>query len=238
MPESVVLLHGFSGTRRAWDGVIERLSPERYLPLALDLPGHGEAADAPPPITFAGCVEHVLALSPTRFVLCGYSLGGRIALHLALAAPERVERLVLVSTTAGIVDPEQRASRRAADLALAAEIEREGVSSFARRWAAQPLFSDQPPDVSAAASADRVGQSPEGLAASLRGVGTGAMAPLWGRLGELTLPVGVVVGERDTKFQALGRRIVAELPAATLHVIGGAGHAVQLEAPEAIARLL
>src|ERR1700728_4014819 len=102
MPESVVLLHGFGNTHRAWDGVIAALDRERYRPLALDLPGHGEAADAERRITFAGCVEHVLARSPERFALCGYSLGGRVALHVALAAPERVSRLVLVSTSAGI----------------------------------------------------------------------------------------------------------------------------------------
>src|ERR1700674_2117747 len=93
--ENIVLLHGFGGTRRAWDGVLAALPAERYRPLALDFPGHGAFAEAQRPITFEGCVEHVLALSPARFTLCGYSLGGRIALHVALAAPERVERLVL-----------------------------------------------------------------------------------------------------------------------------------------------
>jgi 2-succinyl-6-hydroxy-2,4-cyclohexadiene-1-carboxylate synthase len=95
VPERVVLLHGFGGTRHAWDGVAARLRPERYLPLALDLPGHGTMAGERP-ITFAGCVAHVLARAPARFALCGYSLGGRVALHVALAAPRRVTRLVLV----------------------------------------------------------------------------------------------------------------------------------------------
>ena len=110
MPESVVLLHGFSATSRAWDGVVGLLDRERYLPLALDLPGHGDAAGWGEPITFAGCVAHVLAIAPERFVLCGYSLGGRIALHVALEAPERVARLVLVSTSAGIEDGVERAA--------------------------------------------------------------------------------------------------------------------------------
>src|SRR5207244_10922273 len=71
VPETVVLLHGFGGTHRTWDGVAERLEAERYRPLALDLPGHGEAAEAERPITFAGCVEHVLARVPARFTLGG-----------------------------------------------------------------------------------------------------------------------------------------------------------------------
>ncbi len=119
MPESVVLLHGFSGTRRAWDGTIAQLDSERYRPLALDLPGHGSAAEAAPPFTFERCVEDVLACAPERFVLCGYSLGGRLAQQVALAAPARVTRVVLVSTTAGIEDSAERSARRRADHALA-----------------------------------------------------------------------------------------------------------------------
>jgi pimeloyl-ACP methyl ester carboxylesterase len=61
------------------------------------------------------------------------------------------------------------------------------------------------------------------------------MEPLWERLGELTLPVTLVVGERDAKFRALGERMTARLPDARLVVVPGAGHAVQLEAPEAVA---
>jgi len=61
----LVLLHGFGGTRRAWDGVAAELRPESYLPLALDLPGHGDSLDPPAPITFESCVAHVLAQSPS-----------------------------------------------------------------------------------------------------------------------------------------------------------------------------
>ena len=89
MIEDVVLLHGFGGTRGAWAGVEKHLPAERYRPLALDLPGHGEQADARPPITFEKCVASVLERSPKRFVLGGYSMGGRIALHVALQAPQQ-----------------------------------------------------------------------------------------------------------------------------------------------------
>ena len=144
MPESVVLLHGFGGTHRAWDGVRAHLHPERYLPLALDLPGHGEQAGWEPPITFAGCVDHVLSRAPERFTLCGYSMGGRIALNVAMAAPERVQRLVLVSTTAGIEDEGEREERRAADRLLADELEAAPFEDFIERWRTQPLFADEP----------------------------------------------------------------------------------------------
>src|SRR3954447_20373393 len=95
MAETVVLLHGSAGTRHGWDLVAERLHPERYRPLALDLRGHGEARDERA-ITFAACGAGRAPAAPERFVLCGYSLGGRVALHVALAHPQRVSRLVLV----------------------------------------------------------------------------------------------------------------------------------------------
>jgi 2-succinyl-6-hydroxy-2,4-cyclohexadiene-1-carboxylate synthase len=237
VPESIVLLHGFGGTHRAWDGVVERLSPERYLPLAIDLPGHGDAADAARRITFADCVEEVLARAPERFALCGYSLGGRVALHVALAAPERVDRLVLVSTTAGIADSDQRAERRAADRQLAQELERIPFEQFIERWRMQPLFAHDPPDVGVLAREDHRRNRPGALAEVLRRLGTGEMQPLWDRLGELKMPVTVVVGERDAKFRALGERMVKPLPNAELVVISG-GHALPLENPHELAPVL
>lgn len=237
MPESLVLLHGFGGTRHAWDAVAAQLSPQRYLPLALDLPGHGDAAEQVAPISFDSCVAHVLANAPERFALCGYSLGGRVALHVALAAPERVTRLVLVSTSAGIDDGAERADRRAADRRLADELERIAFEQFIERWRTQPLFADDPPEVGELAREDQRRNRPHALAAVLRGIGTGEMTPLWDRLGELTMPVAVVVGERDAKFRALGERMAVLIPAAQLVVIPG-GHGLPLESPAGLARVI
>jgi 2-succinyl-6-hydroxy-2,4-cyclohexadiene-1-carboxylate synthase len=237
VPESVVLLHGFSGTGRAWDGVAARLKREGYRPLAPDLPGHGAAADCERPITFAGCVRHVLAGAPARFALCGYSLGGRVALRVALSAPERVSRLVLVSSSAGIEDPGERAARRDADHLLADELEHLPFEDFIERWRSQPLFAEDPPDVGRLAREDQRRNRPDALAAVLRGIGTGQMEPLWDRLAELTMHVAVVVGERDGKFRALGERMVRLLPDASLTVITG-GHNLALENPSALAAAL
>ena len=237
MPESVVLLHGFSATSRAWDGVIALLDPERYRPLALDLPGHGEAADAQRPITFAGCVADVLARSPERFTLCGYSMGGRVALHVALAAPARVARLVLVSCSAGIEDPAERAHRRIADRHLADDLERVPFEEFIERWRTQPLFAAEPPEAGRLAREDQRRNRPDALAAVLRGIGTGEMQPLWSRLSQLTMPVTALVGDRDTKFRELNRRMADLLPAAEL-VVSDGGHGLPLENPGAVASVL
>lgn len=237
MPETIVLLHGFSGTKRAWDGVIERLDPENYSPLALDLPGHGSASAYPPPIAFAGCVEHVLTRAPERFALCGYSLGGRVALHVALAAPERVERLILVSSSPGIEDEAERADRRRADALLAEELEAGPFEEFIERWRTQPLFSDEPAQVGQLARADQRRNRPEALAAALRGIGTGEMRSLWERLPELRMPVSLIVGERDAKFVAIARRMSGLLAEGRLHVATG-GHGLPLENPAAVVEVI
>jgi 2-succinyl-6-hydroxy-2,4-cyclohexadiene-1-carboxylate synthase len=224
MPADLLLLHGFTQTGASWAGVVRALAG-RYRPLAPDLgPGPWEAE-----------LDRLEALAPAGAVVAGYSMGGRLALALALRRPERVRRLVLVSASPGLARAEERAERRAADAALADRIERIGLDAFAREWAAQPLFADQPEAVAALAREDRLRRSAAHHAAQLRGLGTGVMPPLWERLGELAMPVALVVGERDLKFRAIAARMGERLPDARVIVVGGAGHAVQLERPEAVA---
>jgi 2-succinyl-6-hydroxy-2,4-cyclohexadiene-1-carboxylate synthase len=165
-------------------------------------------------------------------------MGGRIALLFALAHPERVGRLVLLGASPGLADPAERTARRAADEALARELERDGLEPWARRWGTQPLLADQPPDVAAAVHADRLRSAPPGLAAALRGLGTGAMTPVWDRLGELQCPVVLAAGERDEKFAALATAMGRRVARAEVVAVPGAGHAAHLERPEAVAALL
>ena len=228
----MIALHGFTQTGRAWDGV-KALARERPF-AAPDLRGHGRSADRRP-VDTATLVRDVLARAPRRFVLVGYSMGARLALHVALAAPDRVARLVLCSTTAGLEDERERATRRASDEALAALLERDGIEAFAARWEALALWTGQPAAVRAAARAERLAQDPAGLAASLRGFGAGTMPAVWARLAELTMPAALLAGEHDARYVALGERLAAELGDARLHVVPGAGHALTLEAPAAVA---
>jgi 2-succinyl-6-hydroxy-2,4-cyclohexadiene-1-carboxylate synthase len=232
--EDLVLLHGFAGTYRTWDGVLSHLQAERYRPLALDLPGHGELGDGKEPIDFGSCVASVLRRSPGRFVLCGYSMGGRIALQLALSAPQRVARLVLVACSPGIEDDTERARRRKADRGLADAIEQGTTDEFVERWCAQPMFASDPAAVEALARADYERNHPRQVAAVLRGLGTGEMQPLWHRLGELSMPVTVVAGERDAKFQGIARRMAGLLPDARVVVVPG-GHRLPIESPQQVA---
>jgi 2-succinyl-6-hydroxy-2,4-cyclohexadiene-1-carboxylate synthase len=237
MLPALVLLHGFTQTRQSWRRTALALGG-RYRALVPDLPGHGQAVHRT--ASFDACAAYVRALAPARsFTLAGYSMGGRIALHSALTlGPEVVTRLVLVGASPGLADPAERAARRTADDELAARIQTLTIEAFAREWGAQPLFADQPERVAAGAYADRLRNTPAGLAAALRGLGTGVMEPLWDQLGELAIPVTLVVGERDEKFRALAEAMLRRLPSARLVVVPGAGHAAQLENPDAVAEAI
>jgi 2-succinyl-6-hydroxy-2,4-cyclohexadiene-1-carboxylate synthase len=180
----------------------------------------------------AGSAELLVPLGPATFV--GYSMGARVALHLALRHPAAVTALVLVGGTAGIDDDAERAARRAADDALASRIEAIGTDAFLDEWLAQPLFAGLPADGRGARSTDAAG-----LAASLRRAGTGTQEPLWDRLATLAMPVLVVAGERDEKFRAIGERLVAGIGAnGALALVPGAGHAAHLEQPDAFLAVL
>jgi len=227
-PRRIVLAHGFTQTSGSWattTPILRRALGECEL-LAVDLPGHGSAGDVRADLW--GSADHLVELGG-RAVYVGYSMGGRVALHAALSHPAAVERLVLIGATAGIDDANERAARRAADERLADHVERVGVGQFVDEWLANPLFSGLTSET--AQRDDRVQNTAEGLAASLRLSGTGAQMPLWDRLGTLTVPVLVLAGADDPKFRALGERLATAIPNADLVVVEGAGHCVHLEQP-------
>jgi 2-succinyl-6-hydroxy-2,4-cyclohexadiene-1-carboxylate synthase len=145
---------------------------------------------------------------------------------------------VLVGASPGIADARERAQRAADDAALADRIEAIGLDAFVREWGAQPLFDGIPRGIAERIDADRRRNTAPGLAAALRGLGTGVMPPLWDRLGELAMPVDLVVGERDEKFRATAAQIAERTADARVHVVPGAGHAAHLEAPDALVELL
>lgn len=210
---------------------------KRYRAIAPDIRGHGAASDREP-VDLQHVIADLSELDPDQFTLVGYSMGGRIALHAALALAPRVTRLVLIGASPGIADPAQRLARQAADERLAEEIERCTIEQFAASWARTPVLADQPPEVAAAVHADRLRNTPAGLARALRGLGTGALPSLWARLGELHLPTTLVAGQRDQKFSELAREMARKLPQAEVVSVPGAGHAVHLEAPARVAATL
>ncbi len=226
----VVLVHGFTQTLRSWDPVYQGLPQGREI-VAVDLPGHG--GSSPLGMDFVTTAAAV-GQAGGRGAYSGYSMGGRLCLQLGLDRPDLVTALVLTGASPGLADPAARAARRRADEILADEIEAEGTAVFIDQWLRQPLFAGlhpTPDDVAA-----RRANPADGLASALRTLGTGAQEPLWARLGELTMPVLVVVGEGDAKFRAIGEEMVASMKQAAMATISGAGHAAHLERPAAWAQ--
>jgi 2-succinyl-6-hydroxy-2,4-cyclohexadiene-1-carboxylate synthase len=228
----IVLVHGFTQTSNTWDHVAKRLAA-RHTVITVDLPGHGASDEVRADVSTAA---DLLGWTAGRATYVGYSMGGRVSLQLAVTKPDLVDRLVLVSATAGIDDPGERADRRHADEQLAASIERDGLNAFLDRWLALPLFATLPPD--SAGLAERRRNTADGLASSLRLAGTGTQDPLWEWLGQLVMPVLVVAGARDAKYVALAERMAQLIPGATYEAIEGAGHAVHLEQPDEFVRAL
>jgi 2-succinyl-6-hydroxy-2,4-cyclohexadiene-1-carboxylate synthase len=229
----VVLVHGFTQTLAAWGPVGERLAGRRQV-VRVDLPGHGGSGGVR--VGFAEAAG-LVGEAGGAGVYCGYSLGGRLCLRLALDRPDLVAGLVLVGASPGIADPEGRAQRRAADEALAGRAGRDGVAAFLDRWLAGPLFATLPAE--AAGRADRLANTPEGLAYALRRLGTGAQEPLWDRLGGLRPPALLVAGQRDAKFAAIAGEMAAAIGRqARVALVPGAGHAVPLERPAQLTALV
>jgi 2-succinyl-6-hydroxy-2,4-cyclohexadiene-1-carboxylate synthase len=233
----LLLIHGFTGNRDAWSH-LQPLLGDRYRVLAPDLPGHGEspiAADT----TFHGAVDQLLALLDAtgleRVDVGGYSLGARVALALALRAPDRVSRLVLESGSPGLRHRRERGERRRDDAALAEVIERDGLEAFVRRWEALPLFDglrSLPEPLKTGLHERRLSHRPEALAGSLRALSLGVQPSYWARLWTVRAPTLLLSGGRDEKFTGIARAMAAEMPLVWGHVFPGAGHAPHLESPE------
>lgn len=226
-----VLVHGFTQTARSWR-IVEQLLHDSIADcdtLAVDLPGHGDST-APADLDLWAIADRLVDESGDATYV-GYSMGGRVALHAALARPDAVRSLVLIGATAGIDEPRERRARLDADEELATRIETVGVEAFIDEWLRNPLFAGLDDDT--ALRSDRLRNTAAGLAGSLRAAGTGTQEVLWDRLGEITVPVLLLVGEHDAKFADLAGRLRDRLGDATLVVVPDAGHSVHLEQPAA-----
>jgi 2-succinyl-6-hydroxy-2,4-cyclohexadiene-1-carboxylate synthase len=243
---TLVLVHGFTGSATDWRDHTAVFSLS-YRVLAVDLPGHGrsDAPNDPNLYRIDRCVTDLVAVLDhygiERASWLGYSMGGRIALALALAHPERVERLVLEGASPGIADPAERRARIASDEALAIRMEGNGVEAFVDEWMKQPLFASQArlgKTRLAQGRAARLTNRAVGLANSLRGAGSGMQEPLWDRLHEIKRPVLLIVGEEDEKFRGIANAMVVRLSDCRIAVIPAAGHNTHLENPEAFRRMV
>jgi len=236
--EHILILHGFTGDGASFIHHLPHLATH-YRLIAPDLLGHGMTSSPPDPARYQ--IENAIAdlstllahLNIPSCTVLGYSMGGRLALGFALSHPDKVNRLILESSSAGLATSSERGARMKSDEALAERILSGGIEKFVAEWENLPLWDSQSAHLKVLLRANRLKNNPLGLANSLRGMGTGAQPYFGDRLTELTMPVLLITGEKDVKFRAIGEDMAQKIPHARLVVIPTVGHTVHLEAPEA-----
>ncbi|MEM6647976.1 MAG: 2-succinyl-6-hydroxy-2,4-cyclohexadiene-1-carboxylate synthase [Bacteroidota bacterium] len=236
-PAPTVWLHGFMGSGADWSDVTATLPGEH---LAIDLPGHGANIGLPDAAyTMAGATAQLLATLDAKgwdsVNLVGYSMGGRLALYIAVHHPERIRRLVLISASPGLKTEAERAARRAVDAERAEAIAAD-FDAFLDQWYTLPVFDSLPDDVAADQARRKRANDPHELAKSLRFMGTGSQPSLSPRLADVAMPTTLILGARDAKFIHIAQAMKAANDAFDLRVIAKAGHMVHIEQPQALIR--
>ncbi len=233
--EPLVILHGFTGSTHTFR-FLKHYLPDYQL-IRIDLPGHGRTKATIS--SMEKCIDDVSIVCKkiglTKFHLLGYSMGGRTALSFAKKYPIFVQSLILESATPGIENDEERKKRIKADEELATFILENPIEAFVDYWEDIPLFSSQkhlPTPLKKAIREERLAQSREGLALSLRTMGTGTMPSLWNHLSTILCPVCILVGESDKKFIQIGEKMISFIQNNEFHVIKNSGHAIHVEQSE------
>ena len=221
----VIFVPGFMQRGESWAPVAE-LVGKRYPSGCLDFRTH----------SFEGRLGELREAAAPGGVPVGYSMGGRLALHLAAREPDRFAALVTVGASPGIEDPDERGRRRAADDDLADWIERAPIEEVVARWERLPVFAGQPEELVERQRPGRLSHYPQDLARLLRSAGQGARPSV--QLARLRLPVLALAGERDERYLGAARRIALLAPRGDARPVMGAGHAAHLERPRAVADLL
>jgi 2-succinyl-6-hydroxy-2,4-cyclohexadiene-1-carboxylate synthase len=244
--EPLVFLHGFTGSSRSWSPLVHVLK-SHYCCISIDLLGHGNSDVPLDPAryrmekTVADLIALFDQLGLDKVHLMGYSMGGRVALNLAIAHPKRVKSLILESTSPGLASAEERRARIKQDEAWIEIIENESIEAFMDHWERQPLFSSQqaiPEAVRAELRAQRLRCNPRGLINSMRGLGTGVQPSMWHKLDQVACPTMLMVGEFDQKFTGLALKMAAHMRNVKISIVDGAGHTIHLEKPNEFNQLL
>ena len=237
---TVLMLHGFMGAADDWtDQLTEPLIEAGLSVVTIDLPGHGETImhGGVDSYRLENCADEIVRLLDNLKLssvhLVGYSMGGRLALYLAVHFAARVSRVVMESASPGLKTEIERQRRIIEDAALAKRIQTEPFEKFLHAWYAQPLFASMASDRQKldALIARRLTNDPRSLALSLQGMGTGAQPSLWDDLDQISTPLLLIAGEKDAKFSDIGREMAERCPVARLHIVAGAGHNVHWEQP-------
>ena len=234
---SWLFLHGFTGSPAAVSGLASRLPARasRAAPrwVAATLGGH---LYEPASTDFWAEVERLASVAPDATGVCGYSLGGRLALGLLARFPQRFTRGVVISAHPGLRTEAEREARREQDDRWGSLLRQQGIEAFVAAWERQALWDTQrglAQEILAAKRRERLMHSARGLAESLRSVGLGCMPDLRSGLAQSTGRIDLLVGSLDPHYRELAHELSTCLPRAQVQVCvaHGAGHDLVLERP-------
>ncbi|HYK73799.1 MAG TPA: 2-succinyl-6-hydroxy-2,4-cyclohexadiene-1-carboxylate synthase [Pseudoneobacillus sp.] len=238
--DPLLLLHGFTGKGSNWSSYCSSLGEKAKL-IMPDIIGHG-LTDSPDNSqrynieSVATDLFFIISqLGYEKIDIHGYSMGGRLALSMALLFPERVRKLILESSSPGLSSELDRDERRASDYLLAQAIKEKGIEEFVDHWETIPLFQSQkalPDQVKSSIREQRITNNPIGLANSLIGMGTGSQPSYWDRLREVEADVLIMVGEYDEKFCRIAFEMQKSLKYGKIYKVPNCGHAIHVEQPE------
>lgn len=242
----LILLHGFTGSAASFDELLPHLAKLGAGARLLRPPLLGHGATAPPGVLrFEQEVDRLGAeIRRAGFSgahLCGYSLGARLGLGLLARHASLFSSATLIGVHPGLSDPGERAARIGSDEGWCELLSRQGMAGFLRAWEAQPLFETQRELSSPQRERQRQireSHSAAGLMRALRVLGLGQMPDYRGVLAALRLPVRLLVGSRDSKFESLAQGLTVAPGRIELLRVEGAGHNLLLEAPAQLARVL
>lgn len=233
--ETILLLHGFTGSQQTWKS-LKKVLRNDFQVITIDLPGHGKTIGKPR--NMKECVKDLSnflkEIKVEQAHVIGYSMGGRVALSFAMMHKKQVASLILEGSSPGLKTESERRNRRKLDKQLAQRLRQEGLEAFVSYWENIPLFSTQrrlPEEVQEKIRNERLSQRIEGLADSLVYMGTGAQPSWWSSLKECSIPTKLIVGELDQKFVHINKEMQQLMPRAELTIIEDAGHAPHIERP-------
>ncbi|MGX7051536.1 2-succinyl-6-hydroxy-2,4-cyclohexadiene-1-carboxylate synthase [Leuconostoc palmae] len=233
-----LLLHGFMGSMNDFDTIKDKLPGQVMLINLLGFGRNVPTVNDPEKFKMKNQINDITMLLDDvnwqTFNLLGYSMGGRLALGLALEIPDRITYLFLESATAGISENIDREIRRKQDNIRANDII-ENFENFVLQWEKLPLFKSQlllPADQQQKMRSQRLNQNKYNVANSLVYMGTGSQPNFWNQISDLNVRVKIIVGEYDKKFQRIALKMTNMMRKASFVIIDNAGHNIHFEQPD------
>ena len=220
---TILLTHGYSATSQMWKGQVDALSRDHRL-VIWDMRGHGQS-DSPDdpalysePATVADMAALLDEVGAKSAIIGGLSLGGYMSLAFHRVHPERTDALLIIDTGPGYKNDEAREGWNRTSLKTAERYETEGLKVL---------------ETGSAERRQAQHKSAKGLALAARGMLTQRDAGVIASLPDIRVPSIVVVGSQDTPFLAASDYMASKIPGARKDVIDGAGHAANIDRPEA-----